>query len=127
MFKRIDHVEIVPANMERSIEFYTNILGFKIKNRHKVNVGPLKEVIYLELGDAVLELLSVESPTPKSDQLWQVGYRMIALEVEDMNEALEYLKHRDVEVTWGPMDLGRSIRAEIKDVEGIPIELRQWK
>jgi len=28
MFKRIDHIEIVPLNMEKSIEFYTKVLGF---------------------------------------------------------------------------------------------------
>ena len=31
MFKRIDHVEIAPADLERSIAFYTEILGFRMK------------------------------------------------------------------------------------------------
>jgi 4-hydroxyphenylpyruvate dioxygenase-like putative hemolysin len=31
MFKRIDHVEIVPADLQRTINFYTTILGFTLK------------------------------------------------------------------------------------------------
>lgn len=127
MFKRIDHIEIVPSNIEKSMDFYTNILGFKLKNRHQVKVPPLKEVIYLELNDTVLEFLAVEGPSPKSIQPWQIGYRMMALEIEDMDKIIEYLKNKEVEITWGPVDLGRSIRAEIKDPDGLPIELRQWR
>lgn len=127
MFKRIDHVEIVPSNVEKSLDFYTSILEFKIKGRHKVNVPPLKEVIYLELGDAVVEFLAVENTKGRSLEPWQVGYRMIALEVENMNEAIGYLKGKGINATWGPVNLGRSVRAEIADPDGIPIELRNWK
>ena len=33
MFKRIDHIEIVPSNTEKSLEFYCKILGFELVNR----------------------------------------------------------------------------------------------
>ena len=88
---------------------------------------PLKEVIYLELSDTVLEFLAVESPADKSLESWQIGYRMIALEVEDMNKTVEYLKNKGIGLSWGLVDLGGSIRAEIKDPDGLSIELRQWR
>ena len=31
MFKKIDHVEIVTDQLERTVEFYTDVLGFKLK------------------------------------------------------------------------------------------------
>jgi catechol 2,3-dioxygenase-like lactoylglutathione lyase family enzyme len=31
MFKRIDHVEIVTDQLERTVQFYTEILGFTVK------------------------------------------------------------------------------------------------
>ncbi len=43
MFKRIDHIEIIPGNLEKSISFYTGILGFKIKLRQKVEVPEIKD------------------------------------------------------------------------------------
>jgi catechol 2,3-dioxygenase-like lactoylglutathione lyase family enzyme len=126
MFKRIDHVEIIPSDLEKTIDFYVNVLGFEVKRRQKVQVPPLQEVVYLRLGDTDIELLSVKDPDPSSQAQWQVGYRMMALEVDDMNETIEYLKGKGVELTLGPMTIGKSTRAEIKDPNGISIELRQW-
>jgi len=127
MFKRVDHVEIVPTDAEKTIAFYVNAFGFEIRSRNEVNAPPMKEVIYLELGDTVIEVISVENPAKKSEAAWEVGYRAIALEVENMADAVEFLGGKGVDVTWGPVDLGNSVRAEIKDPDGLIIELRHWK
>lgn len=126
MFKRIDHVEIVPRDLERTIDFYTNILGFKVKERTKVPRPPLEEIVFLTLQDSMIELLSVKDAAPASALPWQVGYLRFALEVEDMEKAVEYLKSKGVEISRGPVTLGHSKRAEIKDPSGLTIELRQW-
>ncbi len=127
MFKRIDHVEIVAADFEKSMDFYINTFGFKLKGRNRVDRPPLKEIAYIELGNTVIEMLSVENPSPKSTEPYQVGYRAIALEVESMDKATEYLKGKGIDITMGPVDLGSSLRAEIRDPDGLSIELREWK
>ncbi len=55
-----------------------------------------------------------------------MGYRLLALEVDDMEAAANYLASRGVALAWGPIALGTSVRAEIRDPDGLPIELRQW-
>lgn len=127
MFKRIDHVEIVASDPERTIDFYVNILGFKIKNRIAVKMPPMSEVIYLKLGDTALEIIAVDKPEPKSQSTWQVGYRGLALEVNDMSKAVAYLRDKGVIIAVEPVDLGDSFRGEISDPDGLIIELRQWK
>ena len=126
MFKRIDHIEIIPGDIEKTISFYTGNLGFKIKQRQKVEVPPLEEIVYIELNGSVIELMKVKDPALPSQNPWQTGLRMIALEVEDMETAVKYLSSKGVEITWGPVTLGESKRAEIKDPDGFSIELRQW-
>lgn len=127
MFRRIDHVEIIPADFERSLDFYREILGFETWQRTAVEMPPLNEIAYLKLGDTMLELLSVDGAVEVAAEQWRVGYRMMALEVENMEEAVQYLKDRDVPITWGPMDLGGGTkRAEIQDPDGLGIELREW-
>lgn len=126
MFKRIDHVEIIPRDLERTIAFYTDVLGFSIRSRHKVENPPMQEVVFLELNDTALELMSIKDPAPLSTQPWQVGYKRMALEVEDMDKAVDYLKSKGVEITKGPVTLGKARRAEIIDPDGLSIELRQW-
>jgi glyoxylase I family protein len=131
-FKRIDHVEIVPLDMESSIRFYTDILGFTVRERIKVEVlqsmqgHTVEEVAYLTLGDTTIEFIKVLDPTDTRFDPWGIGYRMIALEVDDMDETVEYLKDKGVEIIFGPVTLGTAKRAEIADPNGIPIELRQW-
>jgi len=127
MFKRIDHVEIIPGNFDNSLTFYCEVLGFTLKQRFRVNHAPMEEIAYLRLGDTTLELLRVPSAACATSEPWSVGYRMLALEVTSMDEAVEHLALQGVPVTWGPLDLGDSIRAEIKDPDGLSVELRQWK
>jgi glyoxylase I family protein len=125
VFKKIDHVEITPGNLERSIAFYTDTLGFMVKMRKKVEMPPLEEVVFLELGGTVLELVAVTKPAPTPSTAF-VGYRMMAIEVEDMDRAIAYLKSKGVQVAVEPVNLGTSKRAEIRDPDDLLIELRQW-
>ena len=126
MFKRIDHIEITTENLEKTISFYTDILGFKIKERNRMDRPPLEEIDYLTLGDTMIEVLAIKEPAPLATHKWQVGYRMMALEVEDMDETIKYLKSKGVEISREPVNLAAAKRAEILDSNGISIELRQW-
>ena len=96
MFKKIDHVEIITDDLERSVDFYTNVLGFTHKLRQCIErstLGVPIDVVLLDLGGTAVELISyigaTVAPSPTGEQL---GYRMMALEVEDMDKALDYLR-----------------------------------
>jgi glyoxylase I family protein len=130
MFKRIDHVEIVTDQPERTVAFYTEILGFTVKQRDRIErsgLGVPIDLVYLDLGGTVVELITYDGatvdPAPQNEHL---GYRMIALEVEDMDRAAAYLKTKGVDVVWGPRVAPTYARAEIRDPNGYHIELRQW-
>jgi catechol 2,3-dioxygenase-like lactoylglutathione lyase family enzyme len=130
MFKRIDHVEIVTDRMDRTVEFYTDLLGFTVRARDRIErsgLGTPIDLVYLELGGTTVELISYEGvtvePAPQNEHL---GYRMIALEVDDMKETVEYLKTKGIDIVWGPRFRETYARAEICDPGGNHIELRQW-
>ena len=129
MFKRIDHIELLTAQPQRAIDFYTSVLGFRVRSRDRVPqtpMGPL-ELAYLELGGTTVELMCYPERTVgqrSSEEL--LGYRMMALEVEDMDRALAVLKARGIEASWGPVRRPSYARAEIRDPDGNSIELRQW-
>ncbi len=130
MFKKIDHVEIVTDQPDRTVEFYTGILGFKIKSRDRIersSLGVPMDLVYLDLGGTVVELISYAgaavAPAPREEHL---GYRGMALEVEDMQKTVAYLKTKGIEIVWGPIVREKYARAEICDPNGYRIELRQW-
>lgn len=125
MFKRIDHIELVTADPQRAERFYTEVLGFRVRRRDTVPGG--LQLTYLDLGGTTIELIwyseSTPQPAPREEHL---GYRMMALEVENMDQAVEYLKSKGVNVVWGPKTRPTYSRAEIRDPDGNHIELRQW-
>jgi len=130
MFKRIDHVEIVTDQPERTVAFYTEILGFTVKQRDRIErsgLGVPIDLVYLDLGGTVVELITYDGatvdPAPRNEHL---GYRMIALEVEDMDRAAAHLKTKGIDIVWGPRITATYARAEIRDPNGYHIELRQW-
>jgi glyoxylase I family protein len=130
MFKRIDHVELVTNDFDRTVDFYTGVLGFTLRSRDRIDGSPLgvpMNLAYLDLGGTTVELLSYEGgsvePAPQNEHL---GYRMMALEVDDMQKTIEYLKTKGVEIVWGPKVREKYARAEIQDPNGFNIELRQW-
>ena len=50
MFKRIDHVEIVTDQLDRTVQFYTEVLGFTVKARDRIErsgLGVPIELVYL--------------------------------------------------------------------------------
>jgi len=125
MFKRIDHIELVTDQPERAVRFYTEVLGFRVRSRDTVP-GAL-ELVYLELGGTTIELMRYTEAKPAARPPGEhLGYRMMALEVEDMGRALEELKAKGVEAVWGPKTRPTYARAEIRDPDGNHIELRQW-
>ena len=56
------HTAIVVTDMDRSIEFYTNVLGFSIKIRKLVSIEELgnMEIALMTLDGGGVELMSVE-------------------------------------------------------------------
>ena len=129
MFKRIDHIELVTADPERAITFYTGVLGFKLRSRDRVAgtpLGPL-ELAYLDLGGTTVELMTYPQSSPALPQPGErLGYRMMAIEVDDMDQALALLKTKGIAPSWGPLKRPSYARAEIRDPDGNAIELRQW-
>ena len=117
-------------DQEKALHFYTDVLGFTVRARTRAEVpgGATLHIVYIELGGTTVELMNYEgvAPGPAPTGL-HLGYNLIALEVEDMAKALDYLKGKGVPVVWGPMIREKQFaRAEITDPNGYHIELRQW-
>jgi glyoxylase I family protein len=131
VFKKIDHVEIVTDQPDRTEKFYTEVLGFTVRSRERIersSAGVPMDLVYLDLGGTMVELITYDgatvAPAPTEEHL---GYRMMALEVDDMQQTADYLATKGVPIVWGPrVREGRYARAEIADPNGYRIELRQW-
>lgn len=124
---RILHTMLRVGELERSLKFYTEVLGMRLLRRHDYPEGrfTLAFVGYgPESEQAVLELTH-NWDTPKYDL--GGGYGHVALEVGDAYAACAEIKERGGKVVReaGPMKHGTTVIAFVEDPDGYKIELIQ--
>lgn len=113
------------GDLERSVRFYTDVLGMLLIRRHEFPEGrfTLAFVGYGEESEqAVLELTwNWDTNCYEMGE----GYGHIAIEVDDVYEACEKIRQRGGKVVRepGPMKSGSTILAFIEDPDGYKIEL----
>ena len=122
---RILHTMIRVVNLDKSIQFYTDILGMKLLRKKDYPDGKftLAFVGYNdESEDAVIELTHNWDTTE-----YQMGdaFGHIAIEVNDVYRACEQMKQAGGKIIRdaGPMNAGTTIIAFVEDPDGYQIEL----
>jgi lactoylglutathione lyase len=126
---RILHTMLRVGDLDRSIDFYTNVLGMKLLRRNDYPDGKftLAFVGYgPESEGAVLEL--THNWDTKAYELG-TGYGHVALEVDDAYATCADVKKRGGKVTReaGPMKHGKTVIAFVEDPDGYKIEFIQRK
>jgi len=122
---RLLHTMLRVGDLQRSIDFYTHVLGMKLLRRKDYPDGrfTLAFVGYgEESGNTVIEL-TFNWDTDRYDL--GSGFGHIAIEVDDVYQAVEELRSRGGKVIRdaGPMNAGSTIIAFIEDPDGYPVEL----
>jgi lactoylglutathione lyase len=126
------HTSIRASNMDRSIDFYTRLLGFKLLGRQ-------------EIPQNNAEIAFLQDPEGKGAKLELTFYRdqrkfiqpdyedrlfdHIALEIPDMKKTISMLRNEKVTITDTPFTLGFAgpLIAFIEDPDGTLIELIERK
>lgn len=124
---RILHTMLRVGDLEKSIEFYTDVFGMKLLRRKDYPDGEftLAFVGYgLESTNSVIEL--THNWNTKSYSLGD-GFGHIAIGCDDINEACKLVKSKGGVVIRepGPMKHGTTIIAFVSDPDGYKIELIQ--
>ena len=126
---RILHTMLRVGNLEKSLEFYTQVLGMELLRRKDYPDGKftLAFVGYQdEASGAVLEL--THNWDTSSYNLGE-GFGHIAIEVDDAYQACENTKKLGGKVIReaGPMKHGTTVIAFVEDPDGYKIEFIQKK
>ncbi len=126
---RILHTMLRVGDLDRSIDFYTGVLGMKVLRRKDYPDGKFT-LAFVGYGDeseeAVLELTHNWDTTAYDIG---TGYGHIALEVDDARQACEETRKRGGKVSReaGPMKHGTTVIAFVEDPDGYKIEFIQKK
>lgn len=124
---RMLHTMLRVGNLEKSLAFYTDVLGMKLLRRRDFETGRFT-LAFVGYGEedthTVLELTH-----NWDDASYDLGnaYGHIALGVEDAYQACEQIKAKGGKVVReaGPMKGGQTVIAFVEDPDGYKIELIQ--
>ena len=126
---RLLHTMIRVGDLDRSIKFYTELLGMKVLRRQDYPEGrfTLAFVGYTDESDGAVIELTHNWDTPSYDQGNAFGH--LAIEVDDAYRACEQIKAQGGNVVReaGPMKHGTAVIAFVTDPDGYKIEFIQKK
>lgn len=122
---RILHTMIRVGDLERSIRFYTDVLGMSLLRKKEYPDG-LFTLAFLGYGDEAKESaleLTYNWETEEYDL--GNGYGHLAIEVDDVYQACAAIKEQNGKIIRdaGPMNAGSTIIAFVEDPDGYQIEL----
>ena len=121
---RMLHTMLRVGNLDRSIDFYTNVLGMKVLRRKDYPDGKftLAFVGYGEEKDHTVLELTHNWDTDKYDLGNAYGH--VALAVDNAAQACDKVREKGGKVVReaGPMKHGRTVIAFVEDPDGYKIE-----
>lgn len=98
MIKNIEHVAIIASDLEQSIDFYANILGFSLRTRGKK--GEQREIAFLNLRDNPMVEIELIQDLVQGDVYSNKGIvNHLAFRVENIDEAISNYKEKGVVFT----------------------------
>jgi lactoylglutathione lyase len=122
---RLLHTMIRVGDLDRSVAFYTGVLGMRLLRRQDYPDGKFT-LAFVGYGD------EASSSVIELTYNWGVdrydigtGFGHIALEVDDVYQAAEEIRGRGGKILReaGPMNAGTTLIAFVADPDGYPIEL----
>ncbi|MFZ6178292.1 lactoylglutathione lyase [Nannocystis pusilla] len=126
---RILHTMLRVGDLDKSLAFYTEVLGMRLLRRRDYPDGrfTLAFVGYGEESETAVLELTHNWDTPKYGL--GTGYGHVALEVEDAKAACDAIRARGGKVVReaGPMKHGTTVIAFVEDPDGYKIELIERK
>jgi lactoylglutathione lyase len=122
---RILHTMLRVGDLDRSIRFYTDVLGMRLLRRQDYPEGKFT-LAFLGYGDEA-ENTVIELTYNWGVDSYEVGtgYGHIAVEVDDVYAATDAIREKGGKILReaGPMNAGTTIIAFAADPDGYPIEL----
>jgi lactoylglutathione lyase len=118
----IEHVSIRCREIEASIEYYQKMFGAQVMLRR--NLPSSKQIVYLQIGDTMLELMDFGPGKESVDPREHYGVTHIGIKTDDFDSAYRDLKAKGADFLGEPFEPAPGIRLVfLREPNGAIIEL----
>ena len=122
---RLLHTMLRVGDLEKSLDFYTRVLGMKLLRRKDYPAGRFTLAFVGYGGEADHTVLELTHNWDTDSYELGEGYGHVAIEVDDVYQACERIKAQGGKIVRaaGPMQGGTTVLAFVEDPDGYKIEL----
>lgn len=122
---RILHTMLRVRDLQRSLDFYTNILDMKLLRKKDYPEGSFTLAFVGYADEAEQAVLELTYNWGEHQYELGTGFGHIAIEVDDVYLACEKIRHKGGKIKReaGPMKGGTTVIAFVEDPDGYSIEL----
>lgn len=125
---RLDHTMIRVADLEKSLDFYTRIMGMKVLRNNEYPNGRFTNVFIGFGPENITTTLELTYNWDQNDP-YEKGkaYGHLAFNVDSVVEAMDYLEKQGVTIRSPakPMNHGTRMLGFVEDPDGYVIELNE--
>ena len=121
---KVHHIAIICSDYERSLHFYTHVLGLRVIAEHYREQRQSYKTDLALAGDYVIELFSFPSPPQRVTGPEAAGLRHLAFEVDDIDGTVAELDALNIAHEGVRVDefTGKHFLF-FSDPDGLPIEV----
>ena len=120
----IEHVTIRCRDIENSIDYYRRMFDAQIILRR--NLAESKRIVYLRLGESMLELMDMGPASEPVDPREYYGVHHIGIKVDDLDSVYRDLQAKGATFLGAPFEPTPGIRLVfLREPNGAIIELAQ--
>lgn len=122
--EQLHHIAIICSDYEKSKQFYTEILGFKVDSEvYRKERDSYKLDLSLN-GQYLIELFSFPEPPPRTSRPEATGLRHIAFGVKNIEKEIAFLESKNIQTEGIRVDEFTNRKFTFfSDPDDLPIEL----
>ena len=124
----VNHIAVIASDIERSMYFYMNVLGFDlIRKVYRQERDSYKVDLALN-GSYLIELFTFPEAPKRPSYPEALGLRHLAFSVDDIEASIAYLQSKGIETEEIRIDPYTNNRCVFfSDPDGLPLELVEVK
>ena len=120
----IEHVSLRCRDLEETITFYESMFGARVLLRRNLTGG--KRIVYLRLGETMIELMDMGPALEVVDPREYYGVHHLGLKTKDFHAQYRSLKAKGADFLGEPFEPRKGIHLVfLRDPNGAIIELSQ--
>jgi glyoxylase I family protein len=128
----LDHIVLNVSDIERSLKFYTDVLGLQAERLDEFKAGKVGFPSVRINGDTIIDLFPAQGPENKfkvgEKRQGNLNHFCMVVEREDFSGIVDYLARHEIAVHEGPISRwgarGRATSVYFLDPDGNEVEIR---